>query len=172
MPLDPDAYTHVQQVLGSWRLAAVDITQRLASGEVDAQDLFAVPGKGIEIKPLTAEDWKGVVANADADGMWFPGYWPLHGHSIFLRRADVYRIWPKHTETGAPEALIPLPARRPEDIPLLVWDVMKAIVRTRRPGDNQGALLEKVRGEVRPGISPRTLTTALGKLRSGRHIDF
>jgi hypothetical protein len=94
MPLG-EAYAHIKQVEGAWTLAAERLTQRVRSGDVRAQDHFvARPGEGVEIRPLTKEDFKDRVPNADADSIWFSGFWRLHGHHIFLCRADVYRFWP------------------------------------------------------------------------------
>jgi hypothetical protein len=93
MPLT-EAYRHIQKVVGGWQLAAEDLRQRLVSGDVEAQDRLVTRGEGIGIIALTPEDWKGRAANADAHGLWFSGFFPLHGHNIFLRPADVYRIWP------------------------------------------------------------------------------
>ena len=108
MPLT-DAFQHIQQVVGGEQLAEEDLRLRLESGDVEAQERRVTPGGGIDILPLTPEDFK--------DGLLFPRL-PEHigslhreahlrdnllrrvdryrsaGRNFFLRRTDVYRIWP------------------------------------------------------------------------------
>jgi hypothetical protein len=82
-----EALAHIQQVLGGEQLAAEDLRLRLASGDVKAQERRVTPGKGIEVIPLTPGDLKGRNFRS------LSGFLLLHGE-IFLRCADVYRIWP------------------------------------------------------------------------------
>jgi hypothetical protein len=92
MPLEA-ASAHIQQVLGGEQLAAEDLRLRLASGEVEAQHRRVTPGKGIEIIPLMPDVFKGRGALSDDLGPVIRSS-PFQGHNIFVRRADVYRIWP------------------------------------------------------------------------------
>ena len=75
------------------QLATEDLRLRLASGDVEAQERRLIPGGGIEIIPLTPEDFKVRDALSDDLGPFLRSF-PFRGHDIFLRRADVYRIWP------------------------------------------------------------------------------
>ena len=52
------AFLHIQQVVGGEQLAEEDLRLRLASGDVEAQDRRVTPGEGIDIIPLTPEDFK------------------------------------------------------------------------------------------------------------------
>ena len=108
MPL-ADAFQHIQQIVGGAQLAEEDLRLRLESGEVEVQDRLVTPGEGIDIKPLSPEDFQ--------NGLLFPRLpkriGSLHreahlrdnllcrldryrsaGRNFFLRRADVFRIWP------------------------------------------------------------------------------
>jgi hypothetical protein len=92
MPLEA-ASAYIQQVVGGHQLATEDLRLRLASGDVEAQERRLIPGGGIEVIPLTPEDFKVRDALSDDLGPFLRSF-PFRGHDIFLRRADVYRIWP------------------------------------------------------------------------------
>ena len=105
------AFLHIQQVVGGEQLAEEDLRLRLESGDVEAQERRVTPGEGIDIIPLAPEDFK--------DGLLFPRLperidsllasrdahrrdnllrrvdrYRSDGRNFFLRRSDVYRIWP------------------------------------------------------------------------------
>jgi hypothetical protein len=87
------ASAHIEQVVGDGLIAAEDLRLRLLSGDVEAQQRRVTPGAGIEIIPLTPESFE--VSDALSDDLGpFSRSFPLHGHNIFLRCADVYRLWP------------------------------------------------------------------------------
>ena len=75
MPLT-DAFQHIQQVVGGEQLAEEDLRLRLESGDVEAQERRVTPGEGIDIIPLTPEDFK--------DGLLFPRLPKLDGDINFL----------------------------------------------------------------------------------------
>ena len=56
MPLT-DAFLHIQQVVGGEQLAEEDLRLRLESGDVEVQERRVTPGEGIDIIPLTPEDF-------------------------------------------------------------------------------------------------------------------
>ena len=93
MPLEA-ASAHIQQVVGGEQLAAEDLRLRLVSGDVEAQCRLVTPGEGIETIPLTPEAFKGLGTLSEDLGPVIRGSLPFHGHNIFVRRGDVYRIWP------------------------------------------------------------------------------
>ena len=119
-----DAFQHIQQIVGGEQLAEEDLRLRLESGDVEAQDRRVTPGEGIDIIPLSPEDFQ--------NGLLFPRLperiGSLHreahlrdnllrrvdryrsaGHNFFLRRADVYRIWPIAGEAKKPRNAEALP---------------------------------------------------------------
>ena len=184
-----DAFLHIQQVVGGEELATEDLRLRLVSGDVEAQDRRVTPGKGIEIIPLAPEDFQ--------NGLLFPRLperiSDLHreahrrdnllrrverlrvdGHNFFLRRADVYRIWPI---TGDPEKppQAALPTTRPEGIGQKEWLAIKTVWELWGEGyrwTDREALLRKVRGRLgNDRLSPRTLDKALAYLRRKPLID-
>ena len=57
MPLT-DAFQHIQQVVGGEQLAEEDLRLRLESGDVEVQDRRVTPGEGIDIIPLSPEDFQ------------------------------------------------------------------------------------------------------------------
>jgi hypothetical protein len=82
------ASAHIEQVVGEGLVAAEDLRLRILSGDVEAQQRRVTPGAGIEIIPLTPESFK--VSDALSDDLGpFSRSFPLEGHNIFLRRADV-----------------------------------------------------------------------------------
>ena len=90
MPLT-DAFLHIQQVVGGEQLAEEDLRLRLASGDVEAQDRWVTPGEGIDIIPLSPEDFQ--------NGLLFPRlperigslHREAHLRDNLLRRVDRYR---------------------------------------------------------------------------------
>jgi hypothetical protein len=185
MPLT-DAFLHIQQVVGGEQLAEEDLRLRLVSGEVRAQDRLVTPGGGIEIIPLAPEDFKGpdpLLFNYDRDDYVFPRTELLcmvdmlqrfHGHNFFLRRADVYRIWPVAGEAKKPREAA-LPTTRPKGIGPKVWLAANKVWELWGEGyrwsDREG-LLRKVRDRIgNDGLSARTLDEALAYLRRNRLID-
>jgi hypothetical protein len=112
---------------GGQQLAEEDLRLRLASGEVEVQDRLVAPGKGIEIFPLSPENFKG------PDPLWFDSYEDgdsmfldliaqhrFHGHNFFVRRSAVYRFWPSAGEAKKPREAA-LPTTRPNGIGPKVW---------------------------------------------------
>jgi hypothetical protein len=190
MPLT-DAFLHIQQVVGAQVLAEEDLRRRLVSGEVRAQDRLVTPGEGIDVIPLAPEDFK--------DGLLFPRVPELdgeinfllreanrhinllrrvemlrfHGHNFFLRRADVYRIWPTGDAEKSRQAA--LPATRPRGIGPKAWLATNTVWELWREGNrwaNRKLLLRKVRDRTGDnGLSQRTLDEALAYLRRKRLID-
>jgi hypothetical protein len=145
MPLSA-ALLHIQQVVGGEQLAEEDLRLRLVSGDVEAQDRLVTPGKGIDVISLTPDDFKG------PDGLLFSRV-PLldyhigllrrveslrfHGHNFFVRRADVYRIWPIAGEAKKPPADHPskqLPTTPPKGIGPKAWLAAQEVYELRREG--------------------------------------
>ena len=177
-------------------MAAEDLRQRLESGDVDAQDRRVTPGEGIEIIPLTPEDWQ--------NGLLFPASpstsapctarrisattccagltGPPAGHNIFLRRADVYRIWPIAGEAEKPPAEPPskqLPPMRPKEITTKAWLVVSVVWALWGEGyrwPHQEALrlkvCERLGWDPKEDLSLPTLKTALAWLRKEDFIDL
>jgi hypothetical protein len=135
------ALLHIQQVVGGEELAEEELRLRLESGDVEAQERRVTPGEGIEIIPLTPEDFK--------DGLLFPRLpeliGPLHreahrrdnlltrvdryrsdGRNFFLRRADVYRIWPM-AGAAKKRRQAAMPTTRPKGVGPKVWVAAKAV---------------------------------------------
>jgi hypothetical protein len=193
MPLD-DAFQHIQQVAGGEQLAEEELRLRLESGDVEAQERRVTPGEGIETIPLTPEDFK--------DGLLFPRLLKLDGdinflsllheahrrdnllrridryrsdgRNFFLRRADVYRIWPIAGGAKKPRKAA-LPTTRPKGTGPKVWLAINEVWELYAGGyrwPDREAVLRKVRvatGDL--GLSPRTLDKALAHLRQKRLID-
>jgi hypothetical protein len=181
------AFLHIQQVVGGEQLAEEDLRLRLVSADVEAQCRLVTPGKGIDLISLTPEDFKG------PDGLLFSrvplldyhiGFLsrveslPFHGHNFFVRRADVYRVWPIAGSAEKPPAEQPskqLPTSRPEGIGQKVWLAVREVWEVWAGGyrwPDREALLRKVRGTIGDdGLSPRTLDKALAYLRHARLID-
>ena len=193
MPLIP-AFLHIQQAIGGERLAEEELRLGLESGDVKAQDRRVTPGEGIDIIPLASEDFK--------DGLLFPRLPELDGdinflvllrdahrrenllrrvdryrsdgHNFFLRRSDVYRIWPIAAQAKKPRQAT-MPKARPKDIGHKVWLAANAVWKLWGEGyrwpDREG-LLRKVRERIGDnGLSPRSLDKALAYLRPKRLID-
>jgi hypothetical protein len=190
MPLSA-AFAHIQQIVGGEELAEEDLRLRLVSGEVEAQDRLVTPGKGIDIIPLTPEDFR--------NGLMFPRVPELDGdinfllreahrhtnllrrverlrfdgHNFFLRRAGVYRIWPTADAERPQQAA--LPTTRPKGRGPKAWLAANTVWELWREGDrwaNREQLLRKVRDRIGDdGLSPRTLDKALAYLRRRGLID-
>jgi hypothetical protein len=99
MPLTA-AFLHIQQFVGGEQLAEEDLRLRLTSGDVEGQERWVAPGEGIHIIPLKPEDFEGPYPLLFG---FYEGHnrfmrsvdrYRLDGQNFFLRRADVYRIWP------------------------------------------------------------------------------
>jgi hypothetical protein len=144
MPL-ADAFQHIQQIVGGAQLAEEDLRLRLKSGEVEVQDRLVTPGEGIDIKPLSPEDFQ--------NGLLFPRLpkriGSLHreahlrdnllcrldryrsaGHNFFVRRSDIFRIWPiggeaKKQPTEQPSKQ--LPPMGPKGIGRKTWLVVSEV---------------------------------------------
>jgi hypothetical protein len=187
MPLTA-AFLHIEQVVGGEELAEEDLRLRLVSGDIEAQDRRVTLGGGIEIIPLAPKDFE--------DGPLFPRVPErlnsLHreaqrqnnllrrverlrtvGHNYFLRRADVYRVWP----IGKPKAA--LPTTRPEGLGPKAWLAAQEVYKLRREGgkwiDIENDLLSQIQtrlGGVEWLRSPTTLKTAIAYLRRERLIDL
>ena len=197
-----DAFQHIQQVVGGEQLAEEDLRLRLESGAVEAQERRVTPGEGIEIIPLTPDDFK--------NGLLFPRLperiGPLHreahlrdnllrrveryrsdGRFFFLRRAHVYRIWPIAGVAGEAAHSKPrrMDAAEKPQVPSKVKKAADAVLALTRDGHTMGvgereALLTKVRELTRDkSLSISTLKRALAYLRdeglidrNERHRDF
>jgi hypothetical protein len=189
MPLTA-AFLHIQQVVGGEQLAEEHLRQRLASGDVEAQDRCVTPGEGIAIFPLSPDDFKY------PDDLLFPVS-ELHdqdflrradehrslGHNIFLRRADVHRVWPiRSAEPASPPREQPskqLPTTRPKGLGPKAWLAAQEVYKLRREGgkwiDIEHDLLSQIQTRLGGVVwlrSPTTLKTAVGYLRRKRLIDL
>jgi hypothetical protein len=183
------ALLHIQQVVGGEELAEEELRLRLESGDVEAQERRVTPGEGIEIIPLTPEDFK--------DGLLFPRLpeliGPLHreahrrdnlltrvdryrsdGRNFFLRRADVYRIWPM-AGAAKKRRQAAMPTTRPKGVGPKVWVAAKAVWELWGEGYrwlHRETLLRKVRDRIGDdGLSQRTVDEALAYLRRKRLVD-
>ena len=86
-----DAFQHIQQIAGGEQLAEEDLRLRLESGDVEAQERRVTPGEGIDIIPLSPEDFQ--------NGLLFPRlpkrigslHREAHLRDNLLRRLDRYR---------------------------------------------------------------------------------
>jgi hypothetical protein len=193
------AFLHIQQVVGGGeQLAAEDLRLRFLSGDVEAQNRRVTPG-GIDIIPLTPEFFRDtdraenhLSALSDSTeaaggltrdfalpfrritGESFFGLSPLDGHNIFLRRADVYRIWPIGGEAKKPREAA-LPRTRPTGIGPKAWLTANKVWELWREGyrwPDRESLLRKVRDRIgNDGLSMRILDQALAYLRQKRLID-
>jgi hypothetical protein len=183
-----DAFVHIQQVVGGHELAEEELRQRLVSGDLEAQDRYAIRGEGIEIIPLAPKDFK------PPHGLLFypiPGLtsWPysdyrelpravlmqqLLGHNIFVRGAGVYRIWPIGGNAEKPQQ-VALPTKRPHELGRKAWLAASKVWELWREGyrwPDREQLLRKVRDRIgTDGLSMRTLDKALAYLRQERPID-
>jgi hypothetical protein len=173
------ASAHIEHVVGEGLLAAEDLRLRLLSGDVEAQDRRVTPGAGIEIIPLTREDLKGRYV------LSFSGIPRLLGHNIFLRRADVYRVWPMRPAEPAspPDEQRPkrLPTARPKGLGPRAWLVAREVDALMREGGSGSKwidlddLLKTIRERIgatdKTVLSSRTLDTALAFLRKHGLID-
>lgn len=128
------ALLHIQQVVGGHELATEDLRLRIVSGDVEAQDRRVTPGEGMEVMPLTLEAFK---APSDDLGPLFRSR-PFQGHNIFLRRSDVYRVWPiRLAEPASPPDEQPpkqLPTKRPKGIGPRAWLVAREVDALMREG--------------------------------------
>ena len=183
-----DAFQHIQQVVGGEPLAEEYLRLRLESGAVEAQEHRVTPGEGIEIIPLTPDDFK--------NGLLFPRLperiGPLHreahlrdnllrrveryrsdGRFFFLRRAHVYRIWPIAGVAGEGRTRMPrrMDAEEKPQVPSKVKKAADAVLALTRDGHTwvwgeREALLTKVRELTRDkSLSISTLKRALRYLR-------
>jgi hypothetical protein len=188
MPLI-DAFQHIQQIAGVDQLAEEELRLRLESGDVEAQERRVTPGEGIETIPLSPEDFQ--------NGWLFPrlpkNIGPLHreahrrdnllvrldryrsaGQYFFLRRADVYRIWPIADGAKKPRKAA-LPTTRPKGIGPKVWLAINGVRELWCEG-YRWTVGEHLRRKLRDrigdnGLSPRTVDKALAYLRRKRLID-
>jgi hypothetical protein len=179
-------------------LAEEALRLRLVSGEVRALDQRVTPGEGIDIIPLAPEGFK--------DGLLFPRL-PEHigslhreahlrdnllrrverlrsdGHNFFLRRADVYRIWPMRlAEPASPpdeQRSKQLPTTRPMGLGPKAWLAAQEVYKLRLEGGKwiniEHDLLRQIQtrlGGVEWLSSPTTLKTAVAYLRRERLIDL
>ena len=130
MPLEA-ASAHIQQVVGGEQLGAEDLRLRLVSGDVEAQRRLVTPGEGIETIPLTPEAFKGLGTLSEDDlGPVIRSSLPFHGHNVFVRRGDVYRIWPivgTAEKQPAEQPSKQLPAMRPKGIGRKTWVVVREV---------------------------------------------
>jgi hypothetical protein len=193
MPLTA-AFQHIQQVVGGEELAEEYLRQRVAAGEVQVQDRQVTRCEGIDIVQLTPEDCVGPYASLFPEAPELDGDIGLvireahrrdnllrrierlrhDGHNFFLRRADVYRIWPiaggaKRPRQGA------LPTARPKELrpkPWLaaktVWELWVEGYRWTGREQLRRRVCERIGDE---GLSIRTLDEALAYLRRKRLID-
>jgi len=188
MPLTA-AFLHIQQVVGGEELAEEDLRLRLASGDVAAQNRLVTPGEGIDIIPLAPEDFKG--SHPLLFGIYEVGHNKFlcgydllrhRGHNIFLRHADVHRVWPMRlAELASPsdqQLSKQLPTKRPRGIGPRVWLVAREVDALMREGGKGSkwidldALLDTIRSRIGDnGLSKRTLSTALAYLRNNGLID-
>jgi hypothetical protein len=181
MPLTA-AFLHIQQVVGGEQLAEEDLRQRLASGDVEAQNRWVSLGERIDIIRLAPEVF-------EAPYGLFPRVSELQGHVNFLRRVellrsnghnffvlrkDVHRVWPIAGEAKKPREAA-LPRTRPKGIGPKAWLTANKVWELWRDGyrwPDREALLRKVRVATDDkGLSPRTLDEALAYLRKKRLID-
>ena len=117
-----DGCKRVRSATGSWKLAAVELKDKLASGQIQTMDRVSC-GDKIEERKLPTEFWRtaGIAARRDRsrsaaadtrDGyltwgaknqLWDPFKEPKdiqRHHHVFFRRADVDALWP-------PESTVP-----------------------------------------------------------------
>jgi hypothetical protein len=191
MPLT-DAFQHIQQSVGGEQLAEEDLRLRLELGDVEAQERRVTPGGGIDIILLTSEDFR--------DGLLFPRL-PEHigslhreahlrdnllrrvdryrsaGHNFFLRRTDVYRIWPIVGAAEEPRQAA-LPAIPPKGIGPKAWLAAQEVYKLRREGGKwiniENDLLSQIRERLGGDewLSNSTLKTALAYLKKNGLIDL
>jgi hypothetical protein len=169
---------HLQEVLGGGELAAEDLRLGLASGEVEAQDRWATPGEGIKLYAIPRVAFLGLEIAADARGVSFPALTPEH--NIFLRRADVYRVWPIAGDVEKPRQAA-LPATRPRGLGPMAWLVAREVYALILEGgkgskwisldDLLKTIRERVGAKNKTVPSRRTLDTALAYLRNRDFID-
>jgi hypothetical protein len=189
-------FLHIQQVVGGEQLAEEDLRLRLVSGDVAAQVRRVAPGGGIETILLTPEDFQ--------NGLLFPRLpertSDLHreahrrdnlmrrverlssdGHHFFLRRADVYRVWPMRlAEPASPQDEEPtkqLPTKRPTGIGRKTWLVVSVVWALWCEGyrwPKHEDLLHKVNERLghNKWASLPTLKIALAYLRKEGFIDL
>jgi hypothetical protein len=140
------AFLHIQQVVGGDELAEEDLRLRLASGDVDVQDRLVTPGEGIVVRPLAPEDFEppyGLLFYTVPELQNYIDYrigflrrvegLRSHGHNFFLRRADVYRIWPIAGDTEKPRPAA-LPTKRPTGLGHKAWLAAQEVYKLRRAG--------------------------------------
>jgi hypothetical protein len=183
MPLEA-ASAHIQQVIGGHQLATEDLRLRLASGDVEAHERRLIPGGGIEVIPLTPEDFKEGDALSDDLGPLLRIF-PFRGRDIFLRRADVNRIWPMRlADPASPPHQPPsnqLPTKRPKGVGPRAWLVAREVDALMREGGKGSkwidldyllkTIRERIGAKDSTVLSLRTLVTALAYLRINGLID-
>jgi hypothetical protein len=168
---DSAAIAHIQQVVGRRQLAEEDLRVRLESGDVEAQYRWADPGYGINIRPMAPEEFKDP-SILSRSGLPLPG-----GDIVFLRRADVYRIWRLRGVVDRPRQA--LPTRRPKGLGPKAWLAAQEVYELRREGgkwiDIEHDLLSQIQTRLGGNEwlrSPTTLKTAIAWLRRKRLIDL
>jgi hypothetical protein len=192
-----DAFLHIQQVVGGEELAEEDLRRRLVSGDVEGQDRLVTPGKGINIIPLAPEDFENGLLfprvpelDTDIDFLLHEAHrrfnlrrrverLRLDGHNFFLRRADLYRVWPIRPADPASspdeQRSKQLPTARPKGLGPKAWLAANTAWGLWSEGyrwTHREILLRKVRGRINDDrLSQRTLDEALAFLRRKGLID-
>jgi hypothetical protein len=149
------AFRHIEQVEGYWQLAGASLLAPLKSGDVSANDHFLNSEKVIEIRPLTRKDWEPATVMGNKDGVWFSGFFPLHGHNIFLCRADVLRYWPGDAvEPGVANHGATTRRRRPGPKPEHDWKTMatqelfRKVTEAGKAHDNDSKYAEEIEDHI------------------------
>jgi hypothetical protein len=98
----------------------------------------------------------------------------FHGHNFFVRRGDVYRVWPIADEAKKRRQAT-MPTKRPRGIGPKEWLAANKVWELWGDGyrwPDREVLLRKVRDRIgNDGFSGRTLAQALSYLRKKRLID-
>jgi hypothetical protein len=196
MPL-ADAFQHIQQVAGGEQLAEEELRLRLESGDVEAQERRVTLGEGIDIKPLSPEDFQ--------NGLLFPRLpmriGSLHreahlrdnllcrldryrsaGHNFFVRRSAIFGIWPivgSAEKRPAEQPSKQLPPMRPKGIGRKTWVVVSEVWALWCEGylwPHQEALrlkvCERLGWDPKKDLSLPTLKMALAYLLKEGFIDL
>ncbi|HEY2231057.1 MAG TPA: hypothetical protein VGI22_25640 [Xanthobacteraceae bacterium] len=118
------------------------------------------------MRSLTAADFQKPIVTREY--MWFPHFFPLQGHNIFLRRAHVERVWPA---AFAPAVVPSVKSRKLGRKVQLAADTVAVLLEAGVTwGDNE-TLRRKVEEQSKVKISPSTLKAALKHLRTKGSID-